>query len=113
MLYQNVVDNWKTKKTYLEFKEEMAKNIITEFENKLKRIVESHMYKGNCTKKEAELLLSTMYTFDIPHFYIIWKILKIPILGRTIVARYAWLLTPALIFVRHYLKKIIPNLKTF
>ena len=63
------------------------------------------MYKGNCTKKEAEFLLSKMYVFDIPHFYILWKILKNPILGRPIVAGYNWILTPASIFVGHYLKE--------
>jgi len=46
-----------------------------------------------------------MYIFDIPHFYIIWKILKNPIVGRPIVAGYNWILTPASIFVGHYLKE--------
>ena len=62
-------------KTYLKLTEEKLKNIIMEIQNKLKRIVESHSYKGNCTKKEADFLLSKMYVFDIPHFYIIWKFL--------------------------------------
>ena len=35
-----------------------------------------------------------MYIFDIPHFYIIWKILKNPIVGRPIVAGYNWIVTP-------------------
>ena len=38
-------------KTYLKISEEELKQFITEIQNKLKRIVESHMYKGNCTKK--------------------------------------------------------------
>ena len=46
-----------------------------------------------------------MYIFDIPHFYIIWKILKNPIVGRPIVAGYNWIVTPASIFVGHYLKE--------
>ena len=71
----------------------------------LKLTVENHLYKGNCTKKEADFLLSKMYVFDIPHFYIIWKILKNPIVGRPIVAGYNWILTPASIFVGHYLKE--------
>ena len=41
--------------TPVKFMEEEIKNMITEGQNKLKRMVESHMYK-------------------IPHFYIIWKI---------------------------------------
>ena len=74
--------------TYRKLTEEEVKNFITEIQNKLKRTVESHLNKGNCTKKEANFLLSKMYIFDIPHFYIIWKILKNPIVGRPIVAGY-------------------------
>ena len=92
-------------KTYLKLTEEKLKNIIMDIQNKLKRTVESHLYKGNCTKKEADFLLSKMYIFDIPHFYIIWKILKNPIVGRPTVAGYNWILTPASIFVGHYLKE--------
>ena len=65
-------------KTYFKLTEEDLKNIISEIQTKLKNTVESHLYKGNCTKKEADFLLSKMYIYDIPHFYIIWKILKIP-----------------------------------
>ena len=91
-------------KTYLKISEEELKNFISEIQNKLKRVVESHLYKGNCTKKEADFLMSKMYIYDIPHFYIIWKILKNPIVGRPIVAGYNWILTPASIFVGFYLK---------
>ena len=91
-------------KTYLKISEEEIKQFISEIQNKLRRIVESHVYRGNCTKKEAEFLMSKMYIYDIPHFYIIWKILKNPIVGRPIVAGYNWILTPASIFVGHYLK---------
>ena len=85
-------------KTYLKLTQEELKSIISNIQNKLKRTVDSHMYKGSCTKKEAEFLLSKLYIFDIPHFYIIWKILKNPIVGRPIVAGYNWILTPASIF---------------
>ena len=91
-------------KTYFKISEEELKQFITEIQNKLKRVVESHMYKGNCTKKGAEFLMSKMYIYEIPHFYIIWKILKNPIVGRPIVAGYNWILTPASIFVGHHLK---------
>ena len=60
--------------------------------------------KGICSNKEAAFLLSNLNKFKIPHFYIIWKILKNPIVGRPIVAGYNWILTPASIFVGHYLK---------
>ena len=38
-------------KTYLKMSDEELKQFISEIQNKLKRIVESHMYKGNCTKR--------------------------------------------------------------
>ena len=46
-----------------------------------------------------------IHIYGIPHFYIIWKILKNPVVGRPIVAGYNWILTPASIFVGHYLKE--------
>ena len=52
-----------------------------------------------------------MYIYEIPHFYIIWKILKNPIVGRPIVAGYNWILTPASIFVGHYLKSFYSKFK--
>ena len=64
-------------------------------------------YQSNnvCSAKEKEFLLRNMFNFTVPHFYIIWKILKNPIVGRPIVAGYNWILTPASIFVGHYLKE--------
>ena len=50
-------------KTYLKISEEEWKQCITEIENKLKRIVECHMYKGNWTKNEAGFLMSKMYVY--------------------------------------------------
>ena len=48
-------------KTYFKLTEEELKNIISEIQTKLKNTVESHLYKGNCSKNEAEFLLSKMY----------------------------------------------------
>ena len=42
----------------------------------LRRTVERHFYLGNCSQKEKEFLLSNVFNYAIPHFYIIWKILK-------------------------------------
>ena len=67
--------------------------------------VERHFYLGNCTQKEKEFLLSNVCNYIIPHFYIIWKILKNPPVGRPIVAGYKWIFTPASIFVGHFLKE--------
>ena len=84
--------------------EEMVKNIFTEIQNKLIRIVESHLYKGNCTKKGQ---FSSLKNVSIRYstFLKIWKIPKISIVGRPIVASYNWISTPASIIVGHYLKK--------
>ena len=38
-------------KMYFKLTDDGVKNILPEMQNKLKRIVESHMYKDNCTKK--------------------------------------------------------------
>ena len=62
------------------------------------------MKKGSCSYQEAKFLLSKTESFSIPHFYIIWKILKNPIVGRPIVAGYNWILTPASILVGTFLK---------
>ena len=63
------------------------------------------MIKGSCSKFKAKVLLSKIDWFSIPHFYIIWKILKNPPVGRPIVARYNWILTTASIFVGYFLKE--------
>ena len=50
-------------------------------------------------------MLSKIDSFSILHFYIIWKILKNPPVGRPIVAGYNWILTPASICVGYFLKE--------
>ena len=67
------------------------------------KVVESHFYKGNCSQKEKEFLLSNINGYIIPHFYIIWKIFITPPVGRPTVAGYKWIFTPASIFVGHFL----------
>ena len=64
------------------------------------------MEKGSCSHSEAKFLLSKIDSFSVPHFYIIWKILKNPIVGRPIVAGYNWILTPASILFGYLLKEI-------
>ena len=41
----------------------------------------------------------------VPHFYIIWKMLKHPPIGRPPVAGKNWILTPASTFAEHFLKE--------
>ena len=50
-------------------------------------------------------MLSKEQVFKIPHFYIIWKILKNPPVGRPIIAGYDWTLTPASIYIGKFLMK--------
>ena len=52
----------------------------------------------------SKVFVVKIESFSIPHFYIIWKILKNPMVGRPIVAGYNWILTPASIFVGTFLK---------
>ena len=66
-------------KTYLELMEKMVKDIILEVQNKIKRRVESHMYKGNCTKKwpifECQKCIHTIF-----HIFILFgKSLQTPL----------------------------------
>ena len=92
--------------TYNKISWEQAKQPIAKIKLDLKRIVNKHMIKGSCSKFEAKFLLSKIDSFSIPHFYIIWKILKNPPVGSPIVAGYNWILTPASIFVG-YSKRIL------
>ena len=62
-------------KTYYKLSETEIKNMISEIQTKLRNLITCHLYKGNCTKTEAFFLMSKMFMYDIPHFYIIWKIL--------------------------------------
>jgi len=79
--------------------------LIAKIKSELLEVVNRNMLGNFCSKKEKEFLLSKVTNFTIPHFYIIWKLLKNPIVGRPIVAGYNWILTPASIFVGHYLKE--------
>ena len=68
-------------------------------------VVEYHFCLGNFSQKEKEFLLSNVHNYVIPHFYVIWKILKNPPVGRPIITGYKWIFTPASIFVGHFLKE--------
>ena len=43
-------------KTYFKISEEEVKQFIIEKQNKFKKIMESQMYKGNCTKRRLNFL---------------------------------------------------------
>ena len=74
--------------TYNKISWEQAKQLIEKIKTDLRKTVNKHMIKGSCSKFEAKFLLSKIDSFSIPHFYIIWKILKNPPVGRPIVAGY-------------------------
>ena len=95
--------------TYIKLSLEEMEILIAKIKSELSEVVGRYNSNNLCSAKEKDFLLSKMTNFTVPHFYIIWKILKNPIVGRPIVAGYNWILTPASIFVGHYLKKFIPN----
>ena len=82
-----------------------VENLVSEIKRSLSSTIQKHMNKGSCSKTEADFLKSKISNFNIPHFYIIWKMHKNPVVGRPIVAGYNWILAPASIFVGHFLKK--------
>ena len=64
---------------------------IAKIQTDLEEVVNKHKIRKNCDNKEAAFILSKLRKFTIPHFYIIWKILKNPLVGRLIVAGYDWI----------------------
>ena len=94
--------------TYNKILLDEAKILVDKIKFDLKNIVRKHMEKGSCSYQEAKFLLSKIESFSIPHFYIIWKILKNPMVGRPIVAGYNWLLTTSVYFRRHVSKRFSP-----
>ena len=102
----------KEKRVYTQLSQEEADQLIRIIKKRLSIIVNKHILKGNCSNKEADFLLSKLHVFKIPHFYIIWKILKNPIVGRPIVAGYNWILSPASILVGHYFQEFCSKFKS-
>ena len=91
-------------KTCIKLSLEEMEMLIAKIKSELSEVVNKNTINNFCSKKEKDFLLSNMVNFTTPHFYIIWKLLKNPIVGRPLVAGYNWILTPASIFVGHYLK---------
>ena len=60
--------------------------VIAKIKTDLEEVVAKHKIRKICDNKEASFILSKFEKITIPHFYIIWKILKNPIVGRPIVA---------------------------
>ena len=81
--------------TYLKLSMEEVEMLIAKIRTELLDVINKYSMKNECSKKEKDFLLSKTKGFTIPHFYIIWKILKNPVIGRPIFAGYDWILTPA------------------
>ena len=79
--------------------------LIAKIQSELVEVVNKFVAKKECSRKEVLFLMSKSKLFMVHHFYIIWKMLKNPPVGRPIVAGYNWILTPASIFAGHFLKE--------
>ena len=95
--------------TYLKLSLEEMEILIAKIQTELRAVVIKFKNFKMCNDKEENFILSKIKNFTIPHFYIIWKILTNPIVGRPIVAGYNWILTPASIFVGYFLKEFEEN----
>ena len=72
--------------------------LLAKIKSELSEVVGKYKSNNLCSTKERYFLLSKITNFTVPHFYIIWKILKNPIVGRPIAVGYNWILTPVSIF---------------
>ena len=68
-------------KTYIKLSLEEMEILIANIKSELSEIIGKYKENSMCTTKEKEFLLSKISKFNVPHFYIIWKILKIPLLA--------------------------------
>ena len=57
--------------TYLKLSKEEVEIFLANIIKKLRITVNHHFYLGNCSQKEKEFLLSNVFNYTIPHFYII------------------------------------------
>ena len=56
--------------------------LIAKIQMELREVVNKYKKQKTCNVKEENFILSKLRNFTIPHFYIIWKILKNPIASR-------------------------------
>ena len=68
--------------TYLKVSTEEVEMVIAKIRTELLEVIGKYSLKNECSKKEKYFLFSKIKGFTIPHFYIIWKILKNPIIGN-------------------------------
>ena len=99
--------------TYIKLLLEEMEILIAKIKSELSKVVNRNILNNFCMKKEKDFRLRKFVNFTIPHFYITWKLLKNPVVGRPIVAGYDWISTPASIFVGHYLKEFYSQFDSF
>ena len=73
---------------YFKLSLEEVEMLIAKIRMELVEIVNKYSLRNECSKKGTDFLLSKTNGFTIPHFYMIWKILKNPIIGRPIVLNF-------------------------
>ena len=81
--------------TYLTMLVNEVKIFTRKLQHILQKVSEKHFHDGNCSQKMKDFLMSNIINDTIPHFYIVWKILKSPPLECPIIAGYKWILRPA------------------
>jgi hypothetical protein len=96
-------------RTYTQLEEVEKVEFCTKAVNHLTQI----LAKYNPDSDTKNFLQAFIDNFDIPSFYIIWKIHKLPKeVGRPIVASCHWITTQASIFIAEYLKEYLSHFDT-
>ena len=93
--------------TYLRMLWEEAQMFTAKIRMELLEVINKFILKKEYSPKEVQFLTSKSRVFTLPHFYIIWKLLKIPPIGRPIsLAGYDRIHTPTSIFSKFEVSKI-------
>jgi hypothetical protein len=96
-------------RTYTQLEEEEK----VEFCHKAVHTLTSILAKYKPDNETSEFLRAFIENFDIPSFYIIWKIHKFPKqVGRPIVAACQWITTQSSKFIAEYLKEYLSKFDT-
>ena len=64
--------------TYLKMSMEEMEILIAKIQMELREVTNKYKNLKICNSKEENFIVSKLKNFTIPHFYIIWKILKNP-----------------------------------
>ena len=72
MFFRNAKNNCDVN-TYIKLSLEEMEILIAKIKSELSEVVGRYKSNNLCSAKEKEFLLSKMFNFTVPHFYIIWK----------------------------------------